>query len=209
MVFGTPSTSSWLGMNLAQVAYRSVPTAERNRLVADGTLSRVSLVDPFSPLTRTTGSSRGQAGRGVPVLDDPKKLNGTQNLNDLTYVKISRDYLHDSLRFIRSDPIAYLRGVEQGVKLFLIPSSDDLFVLGNRAKIRPYEHLFNGFVYLRTPYVFGIGWSILAAYIFGGLYGLILVARLALRLDAADSRSDRACLRVAHRGLRDGAGDLR
>ncbi len=184
VVFGTPSTSSWLGMNLAQVTYRSVPAAERNRLVANGTLSRVSLVDPFSPLSKYDGIVTPARRRGIPVLDNPMKLNGTQNLNDLTYVKISRDYLRDSLRFIRSDPIAYLRGVEQGVKLFLIPSSDDLFVLQNRAKIRPYEHLFNGLVYLRTPYVFGIGWSILAAYVFGGLYGLILITRLALRLDA-------------------------
>lgn len=178
VVFGTPSTSSWLGMNLAQVAYRSLPKTERDRLVADGTLSRVSLVDPFSPLDEYGAFVRRAGRKGVPVLDEPKKVNGTQNLNDLTYVKISRDYLDDSLSLIRSDPIVYLRGVEQGVKLFLIPSSDDLFVLGNRAKIRPYEHLFNGLVYLRTPYVFGIGWSILAAYVFAGLYGLILVARL-------------------------------
>lgn len=51
IVFGVPGTSSWFGMQLAQVPEAKVPLAERKRLVRRGELSRVSLVDSFSART--------------------------------------------------------------------------------------------------------------------------------------------------------------
>ena len=61
--------------------------------------------------------------------------------------------------------------MKQGLKVFFIPASDDFFVRANRAKIRPYEHIFNGLVYWRTPYVSGVGWGILCAYLISIVFG--------------------------------------
>jgi Dolichyl-phosphate-mannose-protein mannosyltransferase len=181
--FGVFGTSSWSGMNVAQVIFTSVPVEERAQLVREGTLSRVSLADPFSDLSAYRGAYEPPAPTGIPVLDRAKMANGDANRNNLAYVEISRKYMRDALALIRERPDAYADSVLDGLQLFLTPSSDFLFVEENRQRIRPYEHVFNGFVLGRTPHVRGIAWGILLAYLIAFVYGSIVFARALRRRD--------------------------
>jgi hypothetical protein len=181
--FGAFTTSSWSGMNFAQVALSSITDEEREALVDDGTLSPVSLADPFSDLSAYRGTYEPPAPTGIPLLDRTHMANGDANRHNLAYVEISEKYMRDALALIRRRPDAYADSIVDGLQLFLTPSSDFLFVEDNRQEIRPYEHLFNGVVLGRTPYVRGISWGILLAYVIALAYGAAVVARALRRRD--------------------------
>lgn len=55
VVFGSPSPSSWFGMNLFQAFTRSVPVDVRLRLVAEGRISSWAGVGYAAPLERYKG----------------------------------------------------------------------------------------------------------------------------------------------------------
>jgi len=169
VVFGVPTTSSWFGMNLAQVVYSQVPSSERRDLVARGELSRVSSVDPFRPPAEYASVVSIPAPRGIPVLDRMTKSSGEPNMNHLLLVGVSRDYFKDSIRLIRLRPRAYPSAILEGGKLYF-RSSSDLFP-GNRDPILGYVKLFDRIVLLRVG--FGeIAWTLVFAHVLALLYGL-------------------------------------
>lgn len=51
----------------------------------------------------------------------------------------------------------------------------------NRAKIQPYERLFNRFLYVRSSFGGGVCWGILAGYTLAIGYGLFVLVRLVRR----------------------------
>lgn len=178
LVFGVPTTSSWFGMNLAQVVYYSVPAADRRPYVERGELSRVSLIDPFSAPADYLPLVPAPRRTGVPVLDQFVKSEGSRNLNNKIMIDVSRDYFRDSLYLARVRPGAYARAVVDGGKLYLRPTK----VGGqNQSKLEAYEDLFNRVVLLQTPYLVDFGWTILAAHLLALVYGLRLTYRLLRR----------------------------
>jgi hypothetical protein len=78
-VFGTFSSSSWVGMNMAHTVFSEVPRADLERLVAEGKLSRDVLIGPFKPLS-AYGVAPGHTG--VPALDELRTSTGLVNLNN-------------------------------------------------------------------------------------------------------------------------------
>ena len=188
VVFGEPSTSSWFGMHWARSVFRTFPPAERAERVERGELSRVSLVTPFSNVGDYRGIVPLSRPTGIPVLDQASSLGGRPNYNNKSYIRISNLYLHDSLRLIRGDPIAYLRGVKASLEIFLRPGTENPFTTRNGAKIRRYTEVFDRGIYLQTPYAARIGWAILGSYALALLYGvrlLLLWIRRGLSSDPA------------------------
>jgi hypothetical protein len=186
--FGVPSTSSWAGMNLAQVAYWAFPDSTRDSLIADGTLSPTAAIPAFGALDdypRFVARTRRDT---VPVLGRARKTSGDPNFNNRAYIAVSNQYLRDSLHLIEARPSIYLHGVSAGVKRFFQPSSADLFVEGNRAKIRSWDRLFNAVVLWRTPYLFHAGLSLFLAWLAAAAYGLALLLRLLRKRTRADAR---------------------
>jgi hypothetical protein len=188
VVFGVPATSSWGGMNLAQVAYADLSPSTRRRLIADGTLSKTSTVDPFTTLEGYPDFLRRTRRTGIPVLDERRKrlhlgrpergpANYSNNFNNLAYVEISKAYLHDALGLIRARPGIYLDGVGDGLYLFFQPASDDGGVAPNRRKIQAWDSVFNAGVLWKIPSVSPIAWGLVLAYLVAGGYGLVLVRR--------------------------------
>lgn len=120
--FGTTTTSSWVGMNLARATlYLDSPT-DVAALVHDHVLSPVASIRPFSPL-----SAYGALGRHAPTgeapLDQRQKLNALEpNYNNLAYVAISNRYLSDDVKWIEHRPYDYLRNVTFGLRLWLLPT---------------------------------------------------------------------------------------
>ena len=92
-VFGTTTTSSWLGMNVARVTVSQLEPEERADLVKTGSLHEVSLARSFSEAAAYSNVLESPTPRGIPVLDRPAKDNGAENFNASIYIQVSRDYL--------------------------------------------------------------------------------------------------------------------
>jgi hypothetical protein len=178
IVFGVPGTSSWFGMQLAQVVEAKVPLAERRRLVQRGELSRVSLVDSFSAPTDYLALRRSPDPTGVPVLDRLKKSTGCWNLNHSVYIPVSRDFLGDAITLIRLRPGAYARATLKGTGLYLRPFHGEGYV--DQSKIRGYTTVFDRFILLQIR-PGQLAWTILLAYVAALLYGLRLIYGLLRR----------------------------
>jgi hypothetical protein len=193
--FGVPSTTSWTGMYLAQVAYADLPAHSRLAMVADGALSKTSRVPPFSRIADYPDVLAHTRRTGVPVLDERLKAahvgqpeRGTPvlatNFNNLAYVKISNAYLHDAIRLIMARPGVYLSGVGTGLHLFFQPSSTLWTVQGNETKISAWDRWFNRIVLWQVWPLAPMSILIVLAYAFVGLYGFTVVRTARRRRDS-------------------------
>jgi hypothetical protein len=181
VMFGSATTSSWIGMDLARITLWVAPESEKQRLVGEGKLSRVALVDPFSPLPDYKGLVRPPGRTGIPVLDRAAKSNGAVNLDNREYLELSRIYLRQVLRFIRYDPEGYARGIGKAAGKLSVPATDYSYVYPQRDRIRIWDQIFNGIVYWRTPWLHRIGFGLVLMYVVTTLWGLVLFVRLARR----------------------------
>jgi hypothetical protein len=189
IVFGVPVTSSWFGMNFAQIVEAKLSLAERKKLVQRGKLSRVSLVGPFAAPVDYLPLVGHQRRRGVPVVDELEKSSGCYvspgspsvrpwNMNSSVYIPASRKLFSDALTVIRLRPGAYARAIYEGVGLFVRPFHGEGYV--DQSKIHGYTTLVDRAVLLQVR-AGRPAWTIVLAYIAALLYGLRLTYRLLLR----------------------------
>ena len=146
-LFGTFSSSSWLGMSLARLAVEPIPPAERRVLAQSGRLGAVSLVKPFSPLVDYPPALRAGGAIDHPVLRAPRKSTTAPNYNHAAYLGISRAYGRDARAMIRARPDVYLGSVAEAWTQFALAPSLYLFLETNRARIPVYSGLFSGALY--------------------------------------------------------------
>jgi hypothetical protein len=184
-VFGTPTTSSWTGMNLMQVAYYGMSDAHKQDLVQRGILSPISAINPFGPLDAYAGLVPAPRPRGVPVLDDPTKpTSGVPNFNNIEYVTISQRYMHDFLRLLIHDPGVYFRGAETGVRIAAKPSSDYYFFTANRKRIHGWERVYDAVVFWQPRVRWtggsdgGTSWAIVTDYLVALCFGAFETVRV-------------------------------
>ena len=154
--FGSPVTSTWLGMNLARTTTTPADPRTLQHLVRQGTLTPLALRQPFLPLadygiTETSGSA---------ALHQPTKSDGTPNFNDRAYINLSRRFLSDDLGFIATRPSDYLHRVAQSESIWLVPADQYFTVLEmQRGLIGAYTHLYDHAVALQPvadPHVSGV-----------------------------------------------------
>ncbi|HXK15370.1 MAG TPA: glycosyltransferase family 39 protein [Gaiellaceae bacterium] len=183
-LFGIPTTSSWAGMNLAEIAFVKLPDATKSKLIADGTLSSTAAIPPFSPLSDYPGAVHRTRRTGVAALDDqvktplPGQPDTPVNFNNLAYVAISKTYQHDALRLIETHPGIYLSGVKLGLTRFFQPSSDNLFLIRNRSKIGSWNARFNELLLWRFWRVSSISFALVLAYAVALAYGFWIARAL-------------------------------
>jgi len=134
VIFGSFSTSSWFGMNLASMGTAHDDFGDRERLVKDGTLSPSALVVPFSELYRY-GPRITAPSTGVRALDVVSKADGSINFNNLAYVKIAQAYGKDARWIIVHRPRVYLASILTTFKNQLQPASDYGILDTNRGRI--------------------------------------------------------------------------
>jgi hypothetical protein len=120
IVFGEPTASSWLGMNLAHSLLGNQPDAVRAD-VDRGKLSRQALTPAFIGLDSYPVH---RAPTGVPALDRPEKGPGVNNYNNLAYIDVSRQYQKDAVEFIERHPDLYARTVGDAFRTMFVPASD-------------------------------------------------------------------------------------
>lgn len=183
-LFGTPSTSSWTGMNLMQVALNGLSDHDRQVLGGRRVLSPVSLAGTFQPLAAYQGLLPAARPRGIPVLDETTKpASGAPNLNNIEYVAISQRQLHDFLRLLVNDPAPYLDGVGTGLELAGTPSDEYWDADTNRAHIATWAHVFDTGVlwqprlYAADGQTYGTAWGIVVGYLAALIFGAVEFVR--------------------------------
>lgn len=183
-VFGIPTTSSWAGMNLAEIALAELPQTTKAKLIADGTLSSTAAIPPFSPLADYPGAVHRTRRTGIAALDDqvkaprPGEPDTPVNFNNLAYIAISKTYQHDALRLIETHPRIYLAGVKLGLTRFFEPSSDNLFLARNRTEIGSWNARFNELLLWRFRRISLISFALVVAYAVALAYGAALAREL-------------------------------
>ncbi len=166
-LFGSFSSSTWLGMSLAKIATKFVPPEELPRLAAEDPREAILAVEPFSPLGDYVGLTPMPLPTGIPVLDMPRKSTGARNLNHLAYVEISRRSLAATRAFVRRHPAEYLHGVVTSWLVYFRSGADSAWLRDNRLKVAGLSRWFDRLVYLQPePFVNRLGpshiaWSIL------------------------------------------------
>jgi hypothetical protein len=173
VLFGVPSTSSWTGMGLARVAVDALPLAERQQLVREGKLNAVALVQPLAPLPQYEAVGiRPDRPTGIPLLDEVSGPKVPRNLENKTYIRISRLYLTDDLWIIEHRPLAYLRAVGRGLDDFFTSPTVAWDGQGNEADIARYDDWFTRLVYGRLG-PGRVGLFLVAAYCLAIGFGLV------------------------------------
>ena len=157
LVFGAPSSSTWLGMSLYTMTSRRVDPSELEALNSQGAISELHEVfsgsggTTFAPLDEFPEAFRQAAATGVPVLDRSTKqathpFLGTlvPNFNHLAYIEISRQYWRDSVGVVMARPSAFFGSVAENLALFARPSESYLRPAWseNAGRLAPYTKLY-------------------------------------------------------------------
>jgi hypothetical protein len=180
-LFDSFSSSSWMGMNLAEMIQLEAPPGELAQLVASGDLEGPLDKRAFSPLD--VYESRPET-TGVAVLDQAVKPSGLPNYNNKAYIRISTRYLHDDLRYIKLRPGTYSRAIGRGFALSAVPATNQWFVQENVAPVKWLDEAFSRTVLLAPagheyptgienslaiPGALNVSWTLVA------IYGLVLI----------------------------------
>ncbi len=142
IVFHTYTTSSWVGMNLARITTEEATPRQLQTLMKAGKITPVSGIIPFSAGPKAYGPKFSSHPRtGVPVLDDLTKSDGSINLNNVNFIAISNEYLHNDLQFIEAYPGSYARAVVKATHIFFVPC--DQYVAPITKAISGYAHVYD------------------------------------------------------------------
>lgn len=156
VLFGKFGVSSWVGMSLARLTVREMAPDLQERLIAEGRLSPVSRVVPFSKPDSYPAELFAVPTRfaRVPALASLEKLNDATNFNHFGYLRVSDLYLADALCVLRHEPDVYRRALAEAWEIyFRSPSSLKFLGVDNRRTLATlfdvYDYLFFG----RVPWV--------------------------------------------------------
>jgi hypothetical protein len=143
VLFGAFSSSTWLGMNMDVITSHQLTPKETTRLINDGIISRVSLIDAGAPISAYEPFISRPPKTGIPVLDEEVTSTGATNFNNIVFFQIERYYIRDGLAILRHYPRAYLRSIEISWFTYFLPTGDFPFFDLNRPRIWPIDRFFN------------------------------------------------------------------
>ena len=166
VVFGRCTTGTWLGMNFWTMTGRNLPPSERERLVAEGALSPVAVVERFSPLAdypvelrRAPAIADHPISMDHPATAAPTKSSGAPNFNNLAYIAISDAYMRDSRYVLKHYPRTYAIGLARSWFAWFKSTSEYADIAPNRERIKPLVVGFDTVAFGRLPLDLGkVGW---------------------------------------------------
>lgn len=143
VLFGSASTSSWMGMSLARLTVQRLPRGETERIVVAGEMSPVALIPTFAPVEVYQSALPRRPRVGVPAFDEPRQPSGAVNFNHQVYLQASAQYMDAALVTLRRYPAVYVRSVMQSLVIFFHNPVDIGHHEANRAAIRSFERLWS------------------------------------------------------------------
>ena len=143
ILFGSFSSSTWMGMNIDTITSHQLTPEEGRRLVDSGLISPVSLLDAGSPISAYEPFITRPARTGIPVLDEESTSAGIPNFNNPAYFQVQKYYVRDGLALLRHYPKAYLRSLQAAWFTYFLPAGDFPFFDMNRPRILPIDRFFN------------------------------------------------------------------
>jgi hypothetical protein len=145
--FGTFAGSTMFGLGFSNIGTLTVPRADLEPLVERGVVSPLALVSRYDDVALFFAIENDPPS-GIPVLDRPRKSDGSYNYNYRPLIAVNEQYARDSLAVIRQYPAGYVIGAIVANRLFFSPSSmNEYFSPQNRAAAKPFERLFNPVLY--------------------------------------------------------------
>jgi len=117
--FGSPATSSWLGMNFARATVFAAPPPLITTMVRDHQLAPLAETRPFAPLSAVHVAPNHV---GAKALSQVSKANGQPNYNNRAYIGLSRRWLVQDEHFVADAPSRYLRQVGRAVRMWFLPT---------------------------------------------------------------------------------------
>ncbi|MBI4262889.1 MAG: hypothetical protein HY657_00805 [Acidobacteria bacterium] len=149
-VFGVPSTSSWMGMSLAKMTVWYLPADTLQRLVTSRAISPISLIEPFSAPGAYPPEYFAAVGfEDVPAIGARWKSTGRENMNHIGYLRVSQQYLRDSLAVLRRHPRALAQASRDAWWIYSWSSSEYRFLNRNATHIAAWTRMVDRVVYGR------------------------------------------------------------
>ena len=140
LLFGVATTSSWLGMNMADMTTSVAKPSVVRSMVSSGQLSPLALTRPWGPLIVYRAAP---ATHGPAAVTATHKENGRLNFNNGGYIGVSNRFLKNDFKFIAHRPLSYARQVRTAGELWLVPAEQyPPFDLLRPSAIVSYEHLY-------------------------------------------------------------------
>lgn len=158
VLFGSPASSSWLGMSWARVVMVNVSEAERQQWVAQGKVSELALIEPFSAVAEYPQKYRGSTRfAGVPALTQERKSTGEANYNHAAFLTISRQYARDCWAVLKEHPAAYVKGMLRSWFVYTKSTSDYGWLIDNRNRVYLLDEIYNRVFFGRVQLETNIG----------------------------------------------------
>lgn len=142
VLFGSPASSTWLGMSLAKLTTWRLDPELRESWAASGVLSPAARVRPFSPLSHYPRELVAAPAWGHPALDRIVKPGNYTNFNHGAYVRLNRVYLRDAATVMRRRPKLWLQSLGLAWLRYAIPPGQYDFVAANAAAYAPVDRVY-------------------------------------------------------------------
>ncbi len=144
VLFGTFSSSTWMGMSFFKMTTYILPEEKRVELVGKGKVSELAVLPSYRGLwyyrARTEIPSFEETG--IPILDLEHYKTGGLNYNNLSYISISAQYMKDAVYVLCHYPSTFVKGLLSSFKIYFYPSSDWFAMMDetnkNRKILEPY-----------------------------------------------------------------------
>ena len=118
-VFGSFSTSTWIGMNMSRNVFHDNEIKDSSRIEAYEAFSKISCYKKF------ISGDLEKKFNGINDRDllSEMKNDSFINENHIDYIEISKKYMDASKAYIKSHPVAYLKNVLQSTIIFFTPAT--------------------------------------------------------------------------------------
>ena len=150
-VFGSLTSSTWLGLSFAKFTTLRLSDNERKALVDKGDISELNLIHPYSDFEMFRPYMPAGQETGIAVLDQEKKLvpghEPSTNYNHMGFINLSRQYFRDGLTVLRLHPETYIQSIMSAFSIYFFPSSKLPFLDANREHIARLDEFYNGAFY--------------------------------------------------------------
>ncbi|HLK27393.1 MAG TPA: hypothetical protein VKT28_02345 [Puia sp.] len=138
-VFGSFSTSTWIGMNFSRNVFHDNEIQDSSRIEAYEAFSKISFYKKFIS---------GDLEKKFSGINDRDLLNEFKNdtfinENHISYIEVSKKYMDASKEYIKTHPTAYLKNVLQSTIIFFTPATRYPLAEEKAGKIKYYDAVYS------------------------------------------------------------------